>query len=102
MKNVIEIHTEGKDPEPRNALDELCLAGAQQMLHCALELEVEGYLDRHRAARDEKGHALVTRNGKARPRKVTIGSGTMEVTAPRVRDERVDENGDRCRLLRRA
>jgi transposase-like protein len=98
MKNVIEIHTEGKDPEPRNALDAFCLAGAQQMLHCALELEVEGYLDRHRDARDGNGHALVTRNGKARPRQVTIGSGTMEVTAPRVRDKRVDGDGQRCRF----
>ena len=98
MSNVIEIHTEGKDQEPRSVLDELCLAGAQQMLHRALELEVEGYLERHRDARDETGHALVTRNGKARPRKVTIGSGTMEVTAPRVRDERLDEDGERCRF----
>ena len=98
MNNVIEIQTEGKDQEPQSALDEICLAGAKRMLHRALELEVEQYLDRHRDARDEDDHALVTRNGKARPRKVTIGSGTMEVTAPRVRDERVDQDGDRCRF----
>jgi putative transposase len=98
MTNIIEIHTDGKDQEPRSALDEICLEGAQRMLHRALELEVEDYLERHHDARDENGHALVTRNGKARPRKVTIGSGTMEVTAPRVRDERVDEDGDRCRF----
>jgi hypothetical protein len=52
MKNVIEIHTEGKDPEPRSTLDEFCLAGAQRMLHCALEFEVAHYLDRHRVAPD--------------------------------------------------
>ena len=98
MSNVIEIQTEGNDQEPRSALDELCLAGAQRMLHRALELEVEQYLERHDDARDEGGHALVTRNGKARPRKVTIGSGTMEVTAPRVRDKRVDDQGERCRF----
>jgi putative transposase len=98
MTNIIEIHTDGKDQEPRSALDEICLEGAQRMLHRALELEVEDYLERHHDARDENGHALVTRNGKARPRKVTIGSGTMEVTAPRVRDERADEDGDRCRF----
>jgi transposase-like protein len=97
MKNVIEIHTEGKDQDARSALDELCLAGAQRMLHRALELEVDQYLDRHRDDRDENGHALVTRNGKARPRKLTIGSGTMDITAPRVRDERV-EDGQRCRF----
>ena len=97
MTNVIEIHTEGKDQDARSALDELCLAGAQRMLHRALELEVDQYLDRHRDDRDENGHALVTRNGKARPRKLTIGSGTMDITAPRVRDERV-EDGQRCRF----
>ncbi len=97
MTNVMEIHTEGKDQDARSALDELCLAGAQRMLHRALELEVDQYLDRHRDDRDENGHALVTRNGKARPRKLTIGSGTMDITAPRVRDERV-EDGQRCRF----
>ena len=54
MKNVIEIHTEGKDEEGRSALDELCLAGARRMLHRALELEVDQYLNRHRDARDEE------------------------------------------------
>jgi putative transposase len=98
MTNVIEIHTEGKDPEPQSVLDELCLAGARRMLHRALEFEVEQYLKRHLDERDEKGHALVTRNGKARSRKVTVGSGTMEVTAPRVRDNRVDDDGERCRF----
>ena len=38
----IEIRTEGKDHEPRSALDELCLAGAQRMLHRELELESGG------------------------------------------------------------
>ena len=56
------------------------------MLHRALELEVEEYLERYREARDENGHALVTRHGKARPRQVTIGAGTMAVEASRVRD----------------
>jgi transposase-like protein len=98
MTNVIEIHTEGKDQEPRSALDEICLEGAQRMLHRALELEVAQYLERHADARDQNGHALVTRNGKARPRKVTIGSGTMEVTAPRVRDDRLNEDGEGCRF----
>ncbi len=98
MKNVIDIHTEGKDEEPRSALDELCLAGSQRMLHRALELDVGEYLTRHADSRDENGHAFVTRNGKAKPRKFTIGSGTIEVTGPRVRDERVDEDGERCRF----
>ncbi len=68
------------------------------MLHRALEVEVEEYVERHHGSRDERGHALVTRHGKARPRQVTIGAGTMTVEAPRVRDRRVDESGDRQRF----
>ncbi len=58
------------------------------MLAVALELEVEAYLAKHAGARDERGLALVVRNGKARARKVTVGSGTVEVQAPRVHDRR--------------
>jgi putative transposase len=38
--------------------------------------------------RDAKGHALVVRNGKARPRTVTLGAGPIEIEAPRVHDRR--------------
>ena len=68
------------------------------MLHQALEVEVAEYVVRHREARDDSGHALVTRHGKARSRQVTIGAGTMTVKAPRVRDRRVDGAGHRQRF----
>jgi len=35
------------------------------------------------------------RNGKAKERKITVGSGTIAVKAPRVNDKRVDEDGQR-------
>ena len=89
MTNVIEIRSKANESEARSALDALCLEGARRMLHRALEVEVSEYLERHDEARDEQGHALVTRNGKARARQVTIGAGTMTVEAPRVRDLRV-------------
>jgi len=98
MTNVIEIRSQANESESRATLDALCLEGARKMLHRALAREVEAYLERHREARDEKGHALVTRHGKARPRRVTTGSGTMTVEAPRVRDRRVDERGQRQRF----
>ena len=79
MTNVIEIRSETNESEGRATLDALCLEGARQMLHKALEVEVTDYLERHHDARDEKGHARVTRNGKARPRQVTSGAGTMTV-----------------------
>ncbi len=87
MTNVIEIRTEDEQ-EARTSLDALYLEGARQMLHSALQAEVADYLERHGDARDEDGRALVTRHGKARPRQVTSGTGTMTVEAPRVRDRR--------------
>ena len=49
--------------------------------------------------RDEDGKRLVVRNGKAKERKLTVGSGTVPVRAPRVNDKRVDEEtGERKRF----
>jgi len=41
--------------------------------------------------------ALVVRNGRGRARKLTVGSGTMSIEAPRVNDKRVVE-GERQRF----
>ena len=75
--------------EERSALDELAREGARRMLREALEVEVEEYIERHRLERGADGHALVVRNGHARERRVTVGSGTFAVRAPRVNDHRV-------------
>jgi transposase-like protein len=88
MLKLVETDEVAKS-EARSALDALAIEGAQRMLASALEAEVAGYLERHRAERDEGGLAQVVRNGHAPTRKVTVGSGTMEVKAPRVNDKRV-------------
>jgi putative transposase len=98
MTNVIEIRSHANESESRIALDALCLEGARAMLERALQVEVAAYLESHRSVRDENGHAMVTRNGKARGRQVTTGTGTMTVEAPRVRDRRVADDGRRCRF----
>jgi putative transposase len=71
------------------SLDELAREGARRMLQAALAIEVADYIERHADARDARGWAEVTRNGQAAARKVTVGSGTIEVRAPRVEDRRV-------------
>ncbi len=69
------------------------------MLVIALEAEVDAYLERHLDARDDRGHALVVRNGHARARSVVCGAGAIEVAAPRVNDRRVDPTtGERSRF----
>jgi len=98
MLRVIENEAEREEVEGRNVLDELAREGARKMLVKALETEVASYLAAASGERDAEGHALVVRNGKGRPRKVTLGSGTVEVRVPRVNDRRVDEDGERRRF----
>ncbi len=88
MLRVVEEQGEAKS-EMRSALDELAREGARRMLLDALEVEVEAYIERHREERGADGRALVVRNGHARERRVTVGSGTLAVRAPRVNDRRV-------------
>jgi hypothetical protein len=61
-------------------LYEISRAGAQRMLEFALQAEVDAYLDQGKSHRDERGHALVVRNGHARTRTVVTGAGAIEVT----------------------
>lgn len=80
-------------------LDEICRRGAERMLAIALEAEVDAYVERHQDVRDDRGHALVVRNGHARPRTVVAGAGAIEVRAPRVDDRRTDPaTGERLRF----
>jgi putative transposase len=80
-------------------LDELAREGARRMIAAALRTEADEYVQRFSGELDEDGHRLVVRNGRARERKVTVGSGTVPVRAPRVNDKRVDEEtGERERF----
>jgi transposase-like protein len=101
MVRIEEEGSEGKAELVGMTLDELARAGAQRMLRAALEAEVSAYVVAHREQRDADGGALVVRNGHARPRKVTVGSGTVAVRAPRVDDRRVDDAGERQRFRSR-
>src|SRR5262245_43490225 len=85
----------------RSLLDEIAREGARRMLVAALETEVAAYLEAHRGERDDEGHALVVRNGKGRARKLTVGAGTIPVSAPRVNDRRTDNDGQRRRFTSR-
>jgi len=74
----------------RLSLDELAREGARCMIVAALELEVEEHIQRLQHLRDENGHALVVRNGKAEPRTVSLAAGPIELQAPRVHDRRAE------------
>jgi transposase-like protein len=69
------------------------------MIAVALRAEADEYVAAFADEVDEHGKRLVVRNGRARERRVTIGSGTVPIRAPRVNDKRTcEETGERQRF----
>jgi putative transposase len=102
MEDVCRLPV-GEDTEGSTVtLDELAREGARRMIATALEAEVADYVERFADERDRDGKRLVVRNGRARERRVTVGSGTVAIRAPRVNDKRVEEDsGERQRFSSR-
>ncbi len=90
MEDVRRIDGERADHAPVT-LDDLAREGARRMIVMALEAEVEEYVASFIEV-GEDGKRLVVRNGRARERGVTVGSGTLRIQAPRVNDKRVEED----------
>lgn len=88
MLNLINSDPTIRPEEVRMSLDEIAREGARRMLVEALQAEVADYINQHQGMRGENGHRLVVRHGKAESRKVTLGSGTIEVQTPRIKDRR--------------
>jgi hypothetical protein len=92
----------GEESEGRATLDELAREGARRMIAAALEVEVDEYVCLFTEEVGEDDKRLVVRNGHARERRVTVGSGTVPIKAPRVNDKRIDEEiGERKRFSSR-
>jgi putative transposase len=101
MQDVRTLPVHGND-EVAVTLDELAREGARRMIAAALEAEVEQYVASFVGEIDESGKRLVVRNGHAKERGLTVGSGTMRLRAPRVNDKRVDEQtGERQKFSSR-
>src|SRR3954465_382244 len=95
MEDVRRLRV-GEDREAAVSLDELAREGARRMIATALEAEVAEYVGRFVDDVDEDGRRVGGGNGGARERRLTVGSGTVAVRAPRVNDKRVDvESGER-------
>jgi putative transposase len=101
MTNVRTLAVDGGDEEIQDTLDRLAREGARRMIAAALRAEADEYVERFSEELDEDGHRVVVRNGRARERKVTVGSGTIPVRAPRVNDKRVDDEGERQKFSSR-
>src|SRR3984893_18127384 len=98
MLKVVEKQDAREAGEELLLLDEIAREGARRMLMEARRAEADDYVERYRGASDEHGRALGARNGRAQPRKLSLGAGTVELKAPRVDDRRRDEQGGRQRF----
>ena len=81
--------TRGNATELVGDLDEVARQGALRMLREVLEAEVEAFLGRRRHERSSTGDGEAFRgyrNGYGKERHVTVGSGTLPICAPRVRE----------------
>ena len=103
MLTVVPGAADADDPRREGGgsglIDELVREGARRMLAEALQAEVDDYIARFAAERDEHGRRLVVRNGTHQPREVLTSAGAVEVVVPRVNDRRTDpETGERRRF----
>jgi putative transposase len=91
-------HEGGKDGSP-SLIDEIVREGARRMLAEALAAEVDAYIVQFTAERGADGRRLVVRNGYHQRREVLTSAGAIEVTVPRVNDQRTDPaTGERRRF----
>jgi len=85
IENALCANESNAEPMQRvtvGMLEALATDGARRMIMAALEMEVEEYIEKTRHIRDEKGHAMVVRNGKAQERTVQLAVGPISVKAP--------------------
>ena len=80
--NVLELAGRDTIYDPLTAL---LRSGAQQLIHQAVELELEELLSEHSTDRTEDGNAIVVRNGHLPERELQTGLGPVTVKIPKVR-----------------
>ena len=92
MFKITTDQTDGTNVEISQSLDDLAREGACRMIAAALEFEVEDFLEKMKHLRDENGHAIAVRNGKAKERTIQMGAGSIKIRTPRVHDRRPEEH----------
>jgi putative transposase len=105
-KRQTESIVKRRDPQAADAagqvvadqLEELARQGAREMLMTALSEELDAYLGRGRYQREESFRGY--RNGTS-PRRLTLGSGTIELQTPRVRDVPAGQEPFESKIIRK-
>jgi transposase-like protein len=82
-------------------LEALAREGARRMLTDALEEEVEVYLQREKYDRREGEETFRGYRNGSSPRRLTLGSGTIDLRVPRVRDIPEGQEPYESRIIRK-
>ncbi|PIU29027.1 MAG: hypothetical protein COT09_02985 [Candidatus Hydromicrobium americanum] len=69
-----------------SVLEEIAREGARKMLKLALENEVEEFVQKHSALRNEQGRKVVAKNGYMPERDIVTGMGPIRIKQPRIDD----------------
>ena len=88
MLTVVPDPADRDSSAPASLIDEIVREGARRMLAEALQAEVNAYIAEFAAERDGNGRRLVVRNGYHQSLEVLTSAGAIEVTVPRVNDNR--------------
>jgi len=80
--NVVELKSSATIQDP---LTEMLRFGAQQLIHEAVEVELQELLAVHRERRTAEGNTGVVRNGHLPERELQTGIGPVTVKIPKVR-----------------
>lgn len=82
-----------------DALTELLRSGARQLIHQAVQAELQQLLAEHAERRTEAGQAAVVRNGYLPERELQTGIGPVKVKIPKVRSKTGDPVSFRSTLV---
>ncbi len=86
--SVIELHSREEQQDP---LTEMLRMGAQQLIHQAVDAELQDLLEQHTGRCTADGKAGVVRNGHLPERKIQAGIGPVTVQIPKVRSKQVTQ-----------
>ena len=83
--NVVEIKKRGTNTD--DALTEMLKAGAQQLIHQAVQAELSVFMAQYSNQLTCDGKASVVRNGYQPEREILTGIGSVPVKIPKVRSK---------------
>jgi putative transposase len=87
MGKISQIGVAGPQQSSADVLTETLRAGSHKLLAAALDVEIEEFPSKFADEKDQRGRQRIVRNGFRQPREVQTGIGSIQVKAPRARDQ---------------